>query len=442
MNSTLNLSTLATWIDAQFSGTDASFSGMSVDTRTLITGELYVALKGQQVNGHTFIKEAEAKGASGFLVSENICTALPVLKVADTVLALGQLAKSYRARFELPMVAVTGSCGKTTVKDMLFHILSCSGTVLATPGNLNTEIGVPLTLCKLNSTHQSAVIEMGARKAGDIAYLMNITSPKVSILTNAGIAHVEIFGSEEGIAKAKGEIFQYLDTQGIAVMNQDDKHFPYWKTLLKGQSLITFGIENKSDVMAKNLTHASFDLITDIGTVSVQLEVLGKHNVMNALAASAGARALGCSLEDIQKGLQTFKSVTGRLEKKIGLSGACILDDTYNANPVSVSAALSVLAHAKEKKIFVLGDMKELGLGAARLHYQVGVEAKQLGIDAVLCVGELARHTVDGYGIGAKHYVNKEDLIQDLASLLTSKATVLIKGSRSMKMEEIVRAVC
>lgn len=441
MNS-LTLSTLATWLGTKFSGSDASLTGMSIDTRTLAAGELYVALKGSQVDGHAFIQEAEAKGASGVLVSENICTTLPVLQVEDTLQALGQLAKSYRVHFELPIVAVTGSCGKTSVKDMLSHILSVSDNVLATQGNLNTEIGVPLTLFKLNASYQSAVIEMGARKLGDIAYLMNIAFPTVSILTNAGIAHVEIFGSEESLAKAKGEIFQYLDTGGIAVINQDDKHSQDWKKLLKGQQLITFGIEKEADIMAKDIKDTCFELATDIGTIPIQLAVEGKHNVMNALTAAAGARALKRSLEDIQTGLEQFKGVAGRLESKQGLSGACILDDTYNANPVSVRAALAVLSEKKGQKICVLGDMKELGRQAARLHYQVGVEAKQRGIELLYCMGELTRHTVDGYGVGAKYYANKDDLIQDLRLLLNPESVVLIKGSRSMQMEEIVRALC
>lgn len=438
----LNLSQIATWMNARFSGIDAPLHGISIDSRTLSKGDLYVALKGERVDGHAFIKEVENKGAVGVLVSEDIETKLPILKVSDTVLALGQMAKHYRALLDIPIVAVTGSCGKTTVKDMLFHILSCKGPTLATQGNLNTDIGVPLTLLKLNATHQYAVIEMGARKKNDIAYLMQITSPHVSILTNAGVAHVEIFGSTQGIVRAKGEIFECLDKQGVAVINQDDKQNAYWKRLLKGQRVITFGIDNQADIMAKNITNAHFDLITDLGTVSIQLPVLGKHNVMNALASAAGARALGISLEYIQEGLENCKASPGRLEKKKSLSGACVMDDTYNANPASVSAALAVLANCEGPKILVLGDMKELGAEAPRLHHQMGVEAKTLGIDQVFCLGEWTPYTVEGYGSSAKHYTSKQDLIQALSPLLTPESTVLIKGSRGMKMEEIVRALC
>jgi UDP-N-acetylmuramoyl-tripeptide--D-alanyl-D-alanine ligase len=446
----IRLATLAGFIGAKFSGADVSCAGISVDTRTLLPQELYVALKGQKMDGHAFVKEAETKGAVGIIASEKIDTSLPTLIVPDTLLALGQLAKAYRDTFAIPMVAVTGSCGKTTVKDMLYSILSCAYPVLATQGNFNTEVGLPLTLLKLTAEHRAAVIEMGARKVQEIAYLMNLASPSVSILTNAGIAHVEIFGSEQDIAKAKGEIFECLAPTGTAVINQDDKHCGYWKNLLQGQKLITFGLENtgnqKPDITCLRLQQDSgvqFELLTDIGTIPIQMSVLGKHNVMNALAAAAGARAMGVSLENIQKGLAQFKAVPGRLENKIGFFGAHIIDDTYNANPTSVSAAMEVLVQSPREKILVLGDMKELGSKGPRLHYQVGVEAKQLGIEQIFCVGDLTTHTVEGYGLGAKHYANKQDLIDEIKRSIEARpSTVLIKGSRSMEMEEVVRALC
>ena len=435
---------MATSIGTQFLGSDACFSSISVDTRTLQKGALFVALKGQQVDGHAFVKEAEAKGASGVLVSEKVHTTLPVLQVSDTLSALGQLAQAYRKTFPIPIVAITGSCGKTTVKEMLFKILSRLGSVLATQGNFNTEIGVPLTLSKLNATHRCAIIEMGARKENDIAYLMQLAAPEVSILTNAGTAHIEIFGNEQAIAKAKGEIFQCLDPKGTAVMNADDKQYGYWKSLLQGQKIISFGIDNKADIIGVPLCDGYFDLITDIGKALVQLQVSGKHNVMNALAAAAGARALGVSLENIQRGLEAFSAVPGRLENKKGVFGACVIDDTYNANPSSVTAALDVLSKCVGQKILVLGDMKELGSKAAALHYEVGVQAKNLNIDHVLCIGALTVHTAEGYGTGAKHYDHKSTLVQEIMSLLKSntKSTILVKGSRAMGMEDVVRALC
>ena len=450
MRSTIPLATLATIIGAKFSGVDLPCKGISVDTRTLLKGELYVALKGERIDGHAFIKEAEAKGAVGIIASEKIKTSLPTLIVPDTLVALGQLAKSHRDSFAIPIISVTGSCGKTSVKDMLYSILACAYPVLATQSNFNNEVGVPLTLLKLKPEHKAAVVEMGARKPQDIGYLMQLASPSVSILTNAGIAHVEIFGSEEAIAKAKGEIFEYLTPTGTAVINQDDKNADYWKSLLRGQKCITFGMQNtddqKPDISCLAIQQDSgiqFELQTDIGTIPIHLSVLGKHNVMNALAAAAGARALGLSLESIQQGLAQFKSIPGRLENKIGIYGTQIIDDTYNANPTSVSAALAVLVQSPREKILILGDMKELGTKGPRLHYEVGVEAKQLGIEQVFCVGDLSAHTVEGYGAGAKHYSNKQNLIDDIKGCLEAKpTTVLIKGSRSMEMEEVVRALC
>ncbi len=450
MISTIRLSTLAKLMGAKFSGEDLSCTGISVDTRTLLKNELYVALKGEQIDGHAFIAEAEAKGAAAIIASEKIQTSLPTLMVKDTRVALGQLAKSYRDSFAIPIVAVTGSCGKTSVKEMLYSILSCAYPVLATEANFNNEIGVPLTLLKLRPEHKVAIVEMGARKPNDIGYLMQLTSPSVSILTNAGTAHVEIFGSENAIAQAKGQIFEYLAPTGTAIINQDDKNCDYWKSVLRGQKLITFGIENtdksKPDIGCSNIQQdisMQFELLTDIGTITIQMSVLGKHNVMNALAAAAGARALNISLENIQKGLAQFKAVPGRLENKIGIYGVQIIDDSYNANPSSVSAAMAVLAQSPREKILVLGDMKELGTKGPRLHYEVGIEAKQLGIDKIFCVGELSTHTAEGYGVGAQHYADKQNLIKDLKRCLEAKPTsVLIKGSRSMEMEEVVRALC
>jgi len=383
------LKEIANLIGTEVVGIDTLCTGVAIDSRSISKGDLFVALKGERVDGHAFISEAEARGASGVLVSEAVQTTLPVLQVSDTLKALGQFAKSYRNRFDIPIIAVTGSCGKTTVKEMSFRILSKAGSVLANKGNLNTEIGVPLTLLKLKPEHQMAVIEMGARQQGDIAYLMQLVSPTVSIITNAGVAHMEIFGSEQGIAKAKGEIYQYLKKDGIAVINADDQHAPYWRSLLQGQRVITFGLDAMTDVTSSHLieepTHSSFELVTDAGSIKICLPVPGKHNVMNALTAAAGA--LGISLEHIQAGLQSFVPVAGRLQNKVGLMGARIIDDSYNANPASVRAALTVLSQYPGQKICILGDMFELGPKTADLHYEMGVLAKQLKIDKLLCVG-------------------------------------------------------
>ncbi len=444
----LTLSFVAQAMNAELlaDNTELVCTGVNTDTRKISKGDLFVALPGAVVDGHDYINEAEARGAVGVVVSRKVKTKLPMLLVPDTLEALGRLAKIYRQQFQLPIVALTGSCGKTTVKEMLAGILTLHGPTLFTQGNLNTEVGVPLTLLGLSEKHGMAIVEMGARKENDIAYLMSLTSPMVSLITNAGVAHLEIFGSEKGIAKAKGEIFEYLPAGGTAIINQDDVHADYWHSLLnKGQKVITFGLHVSSQITAKNIvlepTFSQFELVTDVGKVVVRLLAPGIHNVLNALSAAAAARALDVNLNTIQMGLERFVPVIGRLQFKTGLQGICIIDDTYNANPISVRAALSVLAKAKGEKIFVMGDMFELGPDALLLHRQIGVEAKELGIHRLYGVGSLTEAAVQGFGLNATHYPDKASLMNALTKVLNPNMTILIKGSRGMRMEEVVLAL-
>ena len=443
---TLTLRYVAEMMHAEFSGKDAVIKGIRADSRKVTAGDLFIALPGSRVDGHSFIKEVEEKGAVGIVVTKKIDTHLPTIIVKDTLEALGMLSKAYRKQFQIPMFALTGSCGKTTVKEMLASILSLQGPILATEGNLNTEVGVPLTLLRLLPEHHAAVIEMGARKKGDIDYLMSLASPNACMITNAGVAHLEIFGSERGIAEAKGEIFEYLTPTGTAVINQDDPHAAYWISLLKkGQKVIRFGIEQPADITASHLILGSksstFDIKTDIGTCSITLMAPGYHSVQNAISAAAAARALGLSLEDIKAGLEQFSSVSGRLQFKTGYKNITIIDDTYNANPISMRAALSVLAKAQGKKIFVMGDMFELGPEEQFLHRQMGAEAKQLGIHQLFGTGKLTLNAVEEFGEGAMHFADKASLILALKEELNADTTVLVKGSRGMRMEDIVIAL-
>lgn len=441
----LKLSQLAKLLHMSYVGPEVDIKGFSTDSRTILPGEMFVALAGERVNGHHYLQQVEEKGASAVMVSEKVATNLPKLEVSNTVSAFGSLGKAYRDQFTLPICAITGSCGKTTIKEMLAAILLRQGEVLANRGNLNTEIGVPLTLLRLNQQHKMAIIEMGATKEGDIAYLMNLVSPVVSMISNAGVAHLEFFGSEEGIAKAKGEIFANLNPTGTAIINQDDKYAPYWRSLLKDQSVLSFGLSKDASVFCKNLiqatTHSSFDLVSPQGQVAIELPVPGIHNVQNALAASAAALAMGATLEDIRLSLSQFVPVSGRLQFKTSIEGAQIIDDTYNANPISMRAALGVLSKYNGKKVFVMGDMFELGKDASLRHREIGREAKNLGIDLLFGVGSLTANAVDAFGEGAKLYPDKISLIQDLKKKLDSKTTVLVKGSRSMRMEEVVSAL-
>lgn len=449
--STLTLSAAAGLMNAKliintpFSEQNSLLTGVKTDTRTLVPGDLFVALKGERVDGHDLILDAEARGASGVVVNRMVETRLPILLVSDTLQALGLLAKAYRESFQIPIVAVTGSCGKTTVKEMIASILSLQGSTLANEGNLNTDVGVPLTLLRLEPKHQLAVIEMGARQKGDIAYLMGIAKPKVTLITNAGVAHLEIFGTERGIAEAKGEIFAHLDPNGTAIINKDDKHAEYWQGLLKKQRVITFGLRAKADIQCNNpVMHdlsSEFELVTDMGKIAIHLPMPGEHSIQNALAAAAVARALDIPLTHIKAGLERFKAVTGRLQNKIGINGIRIIDDTYNANPISMRAALNVLASFSGQKVFVMGDMFELGEGAVSLHRQIGTDAKKLGIHKLFGVGTATAAAVEAFGPGATHYPDKNALVAALLQNLDPNTSVLVKGSRGMRMEEVVFAL-
>lgn len=464
----LKLSAAAIWMNAKLFGEDQLFRGVSTDSRAVQKGHLFVAIKGENVDGHDFLMQVQANGAVAAIVDHyqpNIT--LPQLVVENTVLALGNLAKHFRETFTLPLAAVTGSCGKTTVKEMLASILSVGGPILASQGNLNTEVGLPLSLLKLTAEQRCGVVEMGARQKGDIRYLMSLAQPDVTLITNAGVAHLEIFGSEQGIAEAKGEIFSCLKPKGTAVINRDDSNANYWKSLITTQKIITFGLHPKTndshnalDFACENLHETAdstqFDLLTPQGKRKVVLKAFGKHSVSNALAAAAAAYGLGISLEEIVTGLEKFLPVSGRLQLKQGKDGIKIMDDTYNANPVSVKAALAVLANSKDKKIFVMGDMLELGSNAAQLHYEIGEEALRLGIDKMYGVGQLTAEAIKAFGSNGEHYSDKASLIKTLLAQETANSgddsaanaaakagdkTILVKGSRGMRMEEIVQAL-
>ncbi len=451
----LKLSTACDWMNATLFGSDQLFKGVCTDSRAVQPGNLFVAIKGENVDGHDYLLQVQAKGAAAAIVDHHQAhISLPQLKVNNTILALGLLAKKFRQGFSLPLAAVTGSCGKTTVKEMLASILSVGGPMLASQGNLNTEVGLPLTLLRLNSSQRYGVIEMGARQKGDIRYLMSLAEPDVTLITNAGVAHIEIFGSERGIAEAKGEIFACLKPEGTAIINADDSNAEYWKNLLTSQRVLTFGLQLEShpaklsaDFSASNLhetaDNTQFDLLTPEGKKRITLKAFGKHSVSNALGAAATAYALGIPINDIILGLEKFVPVSGRLQLKLGKNGSQIMDDTYNANPVSVKAALAVLANRSEKKIFVMGDMLELGSHAAELHRQIGEEARRLGIDKMYGVGPLTLEAIQAFGAKGQHYSDKPALIQAILKEESDGAhsRILVKGSRGMRMEEIVQAL-
>ena len=445
----MRLSEAARAIAAELRGEDRPFEAVSTDTRTLGRGALFVALKGERFDGHAFIEQAARQQAAGALVEksgvDSGSSGLPLLVVEDSRLALGRLAASWRNRFSMPLVALTGSNGKTTVKEMLASILraaSADESVLATRGNLNNDIGVPLTLLELKSGHRYAVIEMGMNHAGEIRYLTRLAAPDVALVNNAAAAHIEFFGSVDGIARAKGEIFEGLKAGGTAVINADDGHAGLWRDLARGRRVVDFGIEHKAEVSATyRLRWLESEIVvkTPLGEARAVLKAPGLHNVRNALAASAAAVALQVPAQAIARGLEHYAGVKGRLQRKAGLNGATLIDDTYNANPESARAAIAVLAQAPGEKLLVLGDMGELGSSAAEMHAEIGRLAREQGIGRLLALGEHSAHAVRAFGAGAHHFARIEDLLAEAEGALAPGVTALIKGSRFMQMERVVK---
>ena len=444
----MRLSEAAAMLGVSFSGTDADVLRVSTDSRSIRPGDLFIALRGEKFDGGAFAAQAMQQGAVGVVLdaaqAPDIAAAI---RVDDTRLALGRLAAAWRRRFAIPVVAITGSNGKTTVKEMLAAILrveaGSDAAVLHTEGNLNNDIGLPLMLLRLRQTHQFAVLEMGMNHAGEIDYLTRLARPDVAVVNNALSAHIGFLGSIENIARAKGEIFNGLSDAGIAVFNADDAHAGLWREANAGRCIIDFGIKQPASVRGQYRPRAfgsALTLTLPNACLDIALQVPGEHNVMNALAAATAAFALDVSLRSIDAGLSGFSGVKGRLQRKPALHGSTFIDDTYNANPDSVKAALAVLAQQPGKKVLVLGDMGELGADAAAMHAQIGLAAREAGIDRLLALGELSRETVGAFGAGAMHFERIQELLAELENELTPDTTVLVKGSRFMQMERVVQS--
>nr|WP_314574748.1 UDP-N-acetylmuramoyl-tripeptide--D-alanyl-D-alanine ligase [uncultured Pseudomonas sp.] len=445
----LSFSELLLALDARRVGEDARFNGVSIDSRAINPGQLFVALTGPRFDGHDYLDQVAAKGAVGALVEREIPgSALPQLIVGDTRKALAQLGAMNRNAFvDKPVAAITGSSGKTTVKEMLASILRTRGSVLATRGNLNNELGVPLTLLELAPEFDAAVIELGASRVGEIAFTVSLTKPHVVVLTNAGTAHVGEFGGPEKIVQAKGEIIEGLDSRGVAVLNRDDKAFDIWVARAAGRKVLSFSrTSDQADFYATDLGIdargcPTFTLNGPSGSAQVQLNLLGVHNVANALAAAAAAHALGVSLPGIAAGLNNVQPVKGRTVAQLASNGMRVIDDTYNANPTSVAAATDILAGFAGRTVLVLGDIGELGDWAEQGHHDVGAYAAGK-VDALYAVGPLMAHAVKAFGQDARHFANQADLIEALSAEQDKNTTILIKGSRSAAMENVVAALC
>lgn len=444
------LSQAAQALGGRLVGRNVEFSAVSSDSRKVAPGDLFVALRGENFDGALFVAQAVTDGAVAALVNEASYhggeAPCPLLLVDDTRLALGRLAAHWRAQFDLPVVGLTGSNGKTTVKEMLAAILreatGSADSVLATEGNLNNDIGLPLTLLGLRASHRYAVIEMGMNHPGEIDYLTRIAAPDVAIVNNAAAAHLAGLGSVEAVAHAKGEIFAGLSEGGVAVINADDEFEPLWREMAQPHYVLDFALDAPAAVRACwDVTESGIqmEITTPEGVAGVNLQVPGAHNARNALAAVAAALALRVPLQTIAQGLEKFGGVKGRLQRKPARRGALLIDDTYNANPASMRAALQVLAQAPGKRIFVMGDMGELGAGEEQLHAEVGRTAQRLGIQRLLAVGKLSRAAVQEFGPGAQHFDDVESLCMELDKELAAGTTVLVKGSRFMRMERVVQ---
>jgi UDP-N-acetylmuramoyl-tripeptide--D-alanyl-D-alanine ligase len=441
----LSLKNLQREFSWQLIGASRSFVSISIDTRTLQSGDLYVALVGDNFDGHDFIDAAIEQGACAVLSSKKMTVAIPQLIVGDTRVALAMLANKVRRQFSGMVVGLTGSAGKTTVKEMLAAILTVKGKVLATKDNLNNEIGVPLTLLQLEQCHHYAVVEMGARKPGDIRYLSQITCPDVALLLNAKPVHLDGMGSVEGVAQAKGEIFENLSSKCRAIVNADDDFADFWQQRIDTAQIITFGLKADAVVRAENIElnvdSVKFNLLINNQVQMVNLPVAGAHNVTNALAAAAVAMVADLSVSDIAKGLNNFTGVASRLNRSAGINGCTVIDDSYNANPEAMMAAIDVLALQPGNHILVVGDMGELGEQAAQYHYELGQYAKQNEVSRLIAVGELSRHTIDGFGDDGEWFSSQQQLISSLTHSVKTGDVVLIKGSRSAAMENVVSKI-
>jgi UDP-N-acetylmuramoyl-tripeptide--D-alanyl-D-alanine ligase len=439
----MSLSEIASILNCAQPEQDCGIYGVSKDTRHIAPKNLYVAIQGEQFDGHDFVAEAAKKGASAALVSRKVGVAIPQIVVDNTLDALGVLSANWRNRFHLPFIGVTGSNGKTTLKNMIASILKAAyqgqaDQVLATEGNLNNNIGLPLMLLRLNKNHRYAVIEMGMNHFNEIAYLTHLTQPIVAVINNAAESHLEGLKTIAGVAIAKGEIFQGLPTQGVAILNHDDAHFSYWRKLIGSHRFFTFGLSRSADIYVDIEADQAITIHSPHGKIHLRLPLLGMHNIMNALAATAAALAINIDLAAIKQGLENVAPAPGRMRQFILENGAKIIDDTYNANPFSLTAAVKTLSTFPGTQIVVLGDMKELGDDAKQMHFDAGTEIKTLGIHHLFTYGNLSMEAQCAFGNNAYHFNDREQLIAALKPYLKNNTTILIKGSRSMQMEKII----
>jgi len=444
-----NLSFFAAACGGRLVGGDRDFGAVSIDSRTIGAGDLFVALKGERFDGHDFLAAAVERGACAVVVSKPRTLSVPQLVVDDTLAALAAASAAWRACFDLPVVGVGGSNGKTTTKELLASILRQAGPALATRGNLNNHIGVPLTLFRLDASHRSAAIEMGANHAGEIAALVALARPTVGLVTNAGAEHLEGFGSLEGVARAEGEMFAGLDTDATAVINGDDPFATLWRGMSGAARSLSFGTSEGADFRARQIAghidagawKSCFLLDTPVGSAEITLALPGRHNVLNAAGAAAAAWACGATLEQVVAGLEAVTPVGGRLQLKRAASGAWLIDDSYNANPSSVLAGLELLGSLEGERWLVLGQMAELGEQESSCHADVGRQAREHGVSQLYAIGPATTHAVEAFGRGGRWFPDADALLMNLRDALRPGVTVLVKGSRVNRLERVVAAL-
>lgn len=442
------LADIAADCGGRLEGADREFVAVSTDTRKLAAGELFVALRGPSFDGNAFLEQAAARGAAGAIAERGGPADFPVIVVPDALVALQRAAQRWRRNFSVPLICVAGSNGKTTSKEMIASILETRGSTLATHGNLNNHIGVPLTLLRLASEHRYAVVELGANHPGDVTQLADFARPTIGIVTNAGAEHLEGFGSLEGAARAEGELFAALGRDGVAVLNADDEFAALWRDMTVAR-IVSFGLGAKADFTARDISTGvgadgfltRFTLVTPSGEVAIELHLAGKHNVVNALGAAAAAMAAGATLVQVASGLARMRPVAGRLQLRALRSGAWIIDDSYNANPSSLHAAIDVLEALGGRRFLVFGEMGELGSFSHDAHVEAGRYARAHGVERLFATGEAAKLTVASFGDGAAWYADTASLSGAVGDAIAPEVRVLVKGSRSNRLERVVAAL-